>query len=777
MPYPYNTARRISGLAVGLFMVSIVLVGEARAKEPHSFSRIVPSATKAEKTALTSKKTEQITVAGISHAPAPMRPAGQTTFSSGRDNYANQVAQSVADMVVTIPGVSFTQGNGPRDTVVSVRGSGDRQSYGLKNLQVLEDGFPMTQPDGTARADLIDPHAYEGVDVFEGPASTVYGNYAINGAINFRTRKGADIHGVELGSDFGSFGLFNTYATVGYGNRRYDLMVFGSDVWGKGFIANSRYNTSTENMRLRVSLTETDRLVLKVVNNQTDAYLPVRLSLNQYQANPYQQGCYQATSAAAGCASVSLLKNGRYGTKEATSPEAAGLGRFDRRTIVGLRWEHDFSPRTLWRNQFTYDQRHVNQPTSPTSFVGPYNSYAVSSDITNRVLIGHTPLETFGGVSFDYLDYGYQTYNIMPYGGASRGAMSSESYGHQWNLGARFQEDWHFAPKWHFVIGLGGTYTDIGATETLYGYTATSTTRRYVTANRFFFNLAPEGALIYTPSKSWTLHTRVGTAYGTPSSSNLFITPQGNYGNNTQIQSQSSVGVDLGADWRPSDTLRVQATGFYEFYNNELVSQSAGVNAVGSYTFNAPASQHRGVVLGVDWQPLPRLIPGGRIKLSYTYDNQVYTNYTEVLSNSTLSRAFDRAGNAIPGVIPNFLNARFLYDQPDGPAEGLGGYAEVTWRDSYWLDNANQLKAPGYALLNLEVHYNPPARMGWAHRLHWYCEVQNVADQVYVAGATNINDTLLSNGQQAGAATLMNSTGSIYAGSPRAYFGGVRLSL
>ncbi|MCG4262607.1 TonB-dependent receptor, partial [Acetobacter senegalensis] len=96
------------------------------------------------------------------------------------------------------------------------------------------------------------------------------------------------------------------------------------------------------------------------------------------RANPYQQGCTNASSAAAGCASVNLLLNGRYGAKVAMSPEEAGLGRFDRRTVVGLRWEHDFNSHTMWRNQFTYDQRHIDQPTSPTAYVGPYNSYNVS---------------------------------------------------------------------------------------------------------------------------------------------------------------------------------------------------------------------------------------------------------------------------------------------------------------------------------------------------------------------------------------------------------------
>ncbi|MFT8781267.1 TonB-dependent receptor plug domain-containing protein, partial [Acetobacter orientalis] len=159
--------------AATIFLASTphAAIGAEKPRSP--LSQHAPSVLKTRKNPV---KTEQILVTGLNRSSALTRPAGQTTYSSDRRDFANQIGQSVADMVVTIPGVSFTQGNGPRDTVVSVRGSGDRQSYGLKNLQVLEDGFPMTQPDGTARADLIDPHAYQGVDVFEGPASTLYGN-------------------------------------------------------------------------------------------------------------------------------------------------------------------------------------------------------------------------------------------------------------------------------------------------------------------------------------------------------------------------------------------------------------------------------------------------------------------------------------------------------------------------------------------------------------------------------------------------------------------------
>ncbi|MBF0851719.1 MULTISPECIES: TonB-dependent receptor family protein [unclassified Gluconobacter] len=770
MKQPFCSTRSLEAVALAC---ALAWIFPAIAQQPHKrVRRILTPQTRSRPVV----HPEHIVVTGMSRASATLHPAGQTTYSAERSDFASRSAQSVADMMATVPGVTFLQGNGPRDTVVSVRGSGARQSYGLKNIQVTEDGFPMTQPDGTARADLIDPHAYEGVDVFQGPASTLYGNYAINGAINFRTRNGANIHGLELGSDFGSFGTFNNYMTIGAGNKSYDFMLFGSDVRGNGFIPNSRYNTSTENMRLRISLTPSDRLILKFVNNVTDTSLPLRLSLDQFRTNPYQNGCANAASAAAGCASVNLLTNGAYGAYQTTSPQQAGLGRFDRRTITGLRWEQDFDPRTTWRTQFTYDQRHIDQPTSTTAFVGPFNSYNIQTDLTNHGHVGRTPLTSFVGASFDYMDYGYQVYNLTPQGGATRGALNSTSYGHQWNIGLRFQEDWQFAPRWHAVVGLGGTQSDVGAVETLYTHAASSTTQRDITVNRRFFQLAPEASLVYAPSQTLTLHTRVGTAYATPGYSSFFVTPQGTYGNNTQLKSETSLGFDLGAEWHPSPSLNIQATGFYEFYRNELVSQSAGVNTpAGSYTFNAPASQHRGVELGATWQPWRVALPGARLKLSYTYDNQIYTKYTEVLSNSTLARSFSRKGNLIPGVMPHFLDARVLYDQPDGLFQGLGAFAEVTWRSAFYIDNANILKAPSYALLNLEIHYDPPSRLGWIHRLHSYFEVQNVANLTYAAGATDISDTLLANGQQAGRDVLAAKTGSIYAGTPRAFFGGVRI--
>lgn len=101
---------------------------------------------------------------------------------------------------------------------------------------------------------------------------------------------------------------------------------------------------------------------------------------------------------------------------------------------------------------------------------------------------------------------------------------------------------------------------------------------------------------------------------------------------------------------------------------------------------------------------------------------------------------------------------------------------EVNWRDNYLLDSANLLGAPGYTLLNLSTHYDPPAGHGALSRLRFYFDIQNLANEAYVASAGNITNSLNSLGQQNGADILSNATGSIYAGTPRASCGGVRVS-
>ena len=107
----------------------------------------------------------------------------------------------------------------------------------------------------------------------------------------------------------------------------------------------------------------------------------------------------------------------------------------------------------------------------------------------------------------------------------------------------------------------------------------------------------------------------------------------------------------------------------------------------------------------------------------------------------------------------------------------MGGFIEGVGSEAYALDNANLLKAPGYVVLNADLHYAPSIRLGLVSRMRFYVDVQNLLDQRYVASASNITDTLNpTTGAPNGAGVLANATGSIYAGAPRSVFGGVRVA-
>jgi iron complex outermembrane receptor protein len=714
---------------------------------------------------------DELVVTGRS-APIFTRPGGQTVVSVSEDMIRDTPAFTVGDILKLAPGVSFTQGNGPRDVSISVRGSNERQTYAIRNVQVFEDGFPVTQPDGTARSDLTDPHAYGAVTVVEGPSSALYGNYATGGMINFQTRPGGEINGAEGGFDVGSYGYANGYATLGGKGDRYEYSAFISGVRGDNFTSNNSYDTITENILATYALTPHDRVTFKFINNDLDTNLPIRLSLNQYRQNPFQQNC--GVISTAGCGTVTLFSNGYNGPTTKETASEAGLSRHDRRTVVGGRFEHDLDSQTTWTTTFDFDNRDIRQPTSSTDFRGTYPSFNIISDITHRGALFGLPSTTLIGGFFNYENINSTVFNLTPAGNATDGGLTQTVNGSQLNAGLRAREELQLTPKLTAVAGVGLEYTGLQALEVNIAYPAAATPiPTVINAQRTFFNTAPEASLIYRPDNAWTLHARVSTGYGTPQATNLFVTPQGVFGNNTQLKTQTNTGVDTGVEWTPNANLHLTATAFYEWFDNELVSQSPGVN-LQSYTFNAPHSEHRGAEIGLDWRPLPTILPGAKVYVSYLYDDQIYTTYVEQLTSNGVTSSFNRSGNSIPGVTPSFGTARLIYDQPNGAFKGLGGFIEATGRDAYQLDNANLIAAAGYLLMNLDVHYDPPAERGLISRLRFYIDVQNLLNQRYIASASNITDTLNA-ATKAQNSALANSTGSVYAGAPISVYGGVRV--
>jgi iron complex outermembrane receptor protein len=394
------------------------------------------------------------------------------------------------------------------------------------------------------------------------------------------------------------------------------------------------------------------------------------------------------------------------------------------------------------------------------------------SDITRRGELFGLDSTTFFGGFYNTLTSSSDTRNVMPGGNAALGLLQSNLFSTTTNYGVRAREELKINPALTAVAGIGWEVTSLSGVNSAFTYPVTSNPTVVNTtitmASPEFRNTAPELALLYRPDNEWQLRARVATGYGTPQVGNLFVLPSGLSGNNTQLKTQTNLGYDLGADWTPNNAVKVSATAFYEFFRNELVSQatqSAGI----SYTFNAPRSEHRGLELAANW----RFYPGWQFTTAYTYLDEFYTDYFESIGLFS----FNRVGNKIPGISPNELIARLGYDEPQGPLKGLGAFVELQWKDSFYMDNANFLKAPGYGLVNFNLHYKTDLASDTMKSLTLYVEVRNVFDKTYVASANNIANTVTAAGvQNPGSVLAATQTGSIYAGSPRAFVAGMRIA-
>jgi iron complex outermembrane recepter protein len=59
---------------------------------------------------------------------------------------------------------------------LSVRGMGARAGFGVRGVQVVMDGIPLTMPDGQAALVIADPALIRRAELIRGPASTLWGN-------------------------------------------------------------------------------------------------------------------------------------------------------------------------------------------------------------------------------------------------------------------------------------------------------------------------------------------------------------------------------------------------------------------------------------------------------------------------------------------------------------------------------------------------------------------------------------------------------------------------
>ena len=191
-----------SRLVAALLIVTCAGLGAARAEDPAAEE---PPAAPAEEAATVPPVSEEITVTATRfERPLDLTPKSVSVVTPAE--IAARPMNNVQGTIDDVPGIAVARGGGLQGQLV-VRGLASNDSRTV--LFVDGDRFGRGRP--SIEYNFLDPNEIERIEIVRGPASALYGSDAMNGVVNFITRRGG-------GSSTGPVPFRPRLASVGFGS-------------------------------------------------------------------------------------------------------------------------------------------------------------------------------------------------------------------------------------------------------------------------------------------------------------------------------------------------------------------------------------------------------------------------------------------------------------------------------------------------------------------------------------------------------------------------------
>ena len=120
------------------------------------------------------------------------------------------------DVLRFTPGVFVQPRFGAADeSQISIRGSGLRNNFHLRGLNVLVNGMPYRNADGFTDFESLELATTEDIQVYKGANALRYGGSTLGGAVNLETRSGHTADGLNAFAQGGSYGFYKAQASSG----------------------------------------------------------------------------------------------------------------------------------------------------------------------------------------------------------------------------------------------------------------------------------------------------------------------------------------------------------------------------------------------------------------------------------------------------------------------------------------------------------------------------------------------------------------------------------
>lgn len=562
---------------------------------------------------------------------------------------------------------------------VVIRGIGWRAAFGVRGLQVVMDGIPLTTADGQSILNIIDPAFVQRLELLRGPASTFWGNSS-GGVLYFTTSPPANTApSVRFRTLAGSYGLKKGEVQISQQIGSLNLNGYTSYLYEEGYRDHSSVKLSRSAINGQMPLTGRSGLkFFGAYAAMPRADHPGSLTREQADTDPRQARSYFAENNAGkeswqGQLGTTYYLDTSYGMLNATFygirrklhnplPFAyidvgrwAGGGRLTlQHTRSALHWSAGLE------TKFQYDDRK--------------NFNSVQGTAGDQTLLDQ--LETVWNTAFF-------TRAAYPLGHLTISA------------GLRF--DWlRFHAADHLLVDGDQS------------------------GSRTFTAFSPSVGLKYSyGSGHW--YANFSTAFEAPTTTELVNRPGGTGGFNPSIEPEHTYGVETGVRGTVGKRLAYDMA-VYGLWINDMLLPYQIQDSDRVYYRNQGSTRHLGLETRLQWQATDNL----QTVISYTLVNAEFTNAYAQAGNLSLTN------NKIPGIPPHHFGGSLSWS----PRSWWFRLA-LEGTDSYYVNNQNTSRNGGYTVLNFRVS-RPELKLSKAVALSPFLALNNLADKKY-NGSVSIN--------------------------------------
>ena len=632
-------------------------------------------------------------------------------------DFTAQDQHSLRGALDKVSGLRFEE-RAPASYRISLRGSSLRAPFGIRNVKVYWNDFPLTEPTGSTFLNLLDPIQFQQAEVLKGPSGSLYG--AGNGGV-LLFRSFPLLAESTAASSISSEGMTSKPAisetlwartTI---QQQAEIGAFGRQVLGSrivqedqhsqiglqwaqsqldGYRKQSAMDRSIFEFNGRFRVPETNQTLSAHLMHSDLVYeIPGGLNADQFRENPRQA---------------------RPGNRFVLGSEDAEAGIDHEAILAGVHWD--------WTLSQNWSQR-ISLFGSSSSFENPFN---LDYKVDNRISGGFRGLWSWESATSAPSASSRPSEARLRWDAGielHRAAYDARNYGNKMgmvdtlNFDDRISVDqllvfsslqWQITPslRLQFVQSVNDLTYTIDRLYAAHGYGVTGTIDR-----TFKVQWIPRIGLNYRLTTDLTTHLSLARGFSPPTLEEI-RTNEGTV--NTDLEAEIGTNIEWGVRaYLFEKRWFVDGSLFYFWLNDAIVQQQT---ERGTLIFlNAGETTQPGAELRVE---------GSLWKLDYTFAGSYYP--FEFKRYQTNRGVFD--GNALTGVPKTQLLQQLTADLP----AGIHLQLSHQFQSELPLNDANTVYA--------DAHHLMRAQLSWEH--HWsaalfsraYLAVDNLTNRSYSLG-------------------------------------------